>query len=689
MNMVKYGFALLTAMAGVQSAFAQCAGTLHFKLPDYWGKVYISAFNKVTLIPTTAYNPESGYYEFDLADANSKDPIDNTFSLTTSTEAPLRYVLKDKWNAIEPMDSNYPQNNRDIECPGAGKDVWVLENPKEAGKTLVSYKKPDIKMFYVLLPESEDWWSSTPMWSPDGTYESRKPLKVDGNFCGWFYVAWVDEKLPEKFILFQEGDKSLKGAIGFDGLGKTLKPISMSDLFNELDVDTISFIPESKVAEENGVDMFISSSRGYLGVDGICSYALYATYYDTDARLHGAFTCDAYPHYASNGCYAVDAPYNYPGAGASETVPCIGVTPGIVKESLDPATKKPAYNAESGCFVSEDAFNVMFRETKGVNVKHDNRYLMMSRNEYGFWEFDSYYYAFSDRTEAFTPLNDLKDSVALETCKGVCATAATLREEYGAVRYGQGSSGSGNMDISKLAQETLGEVANWSDIEPKTHLPYIDLYPVSAGEFANGDVPNVYDVFSWDERVKSEGNQHFCMEMHGEFKYRDGAFLSVRGDDDIWVFVDNKLAIDLGGLHMPAPSYVSLDDFVGNTGKLKAGMEYDFDMFYCDRRTSMSNLRLVTNLYIHNDDPWHTTSVKKPSVAAVKNGQSGFAVRNSARSTLTIAGGLAGAKFAVMDLQGRVVRQGNLSGAETVVPDLMNGSYIVKVGRETRRVNIR
>jgi hypothetical protein len=42
-----------------------------------------------------------------------------------------------------------------------------------------------------------------------------------------------------------------------------------------------------------------------------------------------------------------------------------------------------------------------------------------------------------------------------------------------------------------------------------------------------------------------------------------------------------------------------------------------------------------------------------------------------------------------MDLQGRVVRQGNLSGAETVVPDLMNGSYIVKVGRETRRVNIR
>ena len=45
--------------------------------------------------------------------------------------------------------------------------------------------------------------------------------------------------------------------------------------------------------------------------------------------------------------------------------------------------------------------------------------------------------------------------------------------------------------------------------------------------------------------------------------------------------------------------------------------------------------------------------------------------------------------YAVMDLQGRVVRQGAIAGAETLVSSLLPGSYIVKVGAETRRVNIR
>jgi hypothetical protein len=48
----------------------------------------------------------------------------------------------------------------------------------------------------------------------------------------------------------------------------------------------------------------------------------------------------------------------------------------------------------------------------------------------------------------------------------------------------------------------------------------------------------------------------------------------------------------------------------------------------------------------------------------------------------------ANSKFAVMDLQGRVIRKGNISAAETVVPRLRAGSYIVRVGLQTRRVNL-
>ena len=78
-------------------------------------------------------------------------------------------------------------------------------------------------------------------------------------------------------------------------------------------------------------------------------------------------------------------------------------------------------------------------------------------------------------------------------------------------------------------------------------------------------------------------------------------------------------------------------------------------------------------------------SAIKPVASAVK---SHFAVRNDMRSSLTIVSS-ASAKYAVMDLQGRVVRQGVTAGAETVVPNLKPGSYIVKVARETRRVNVR
>jgi len=66
-----------------------------------------------------------------------------------------------------------------------------------------------------------------------------------------------------------------------------------------------------------------------------------------------------------------------------------------------------------------------------------------------------------------------------------------------------------------------------------------------------------------------------------------------------------------------------------------------------------------------------------------------FIVKNSLPQALTITVTNSAAKYAVMDLQGRVVRQGAIAGAETVVPNLNPGSYIVKVARETRRVNVR
>jgi fibro-slime domain-containing protein len=74
---------------------------------------------------------------------------------------------------------------------------------------------------------------------------------------------------------------------------------------------------------------------------------------------------------------------------------------------------------------------------------------------------------------------------------------------------------------------------------------------------------------------------------------------SFRGDDDIWVFIGGKLAVDLGGTHLAAPAYVNLDNITDKNGlPLVDGEEYPIDIFFCDRRTTMSNVRIKTNMYI-------------------------------------------------------------------------------------------
>ena len=579
---------------GVQTAWSQnqlCQGTLHFKAPSGWGFPYVGGFN-VNQLKRMTSNAATGYYDYELDNLGIKDKL--FFAIGNRMTPAGSTIVTAKGFGIQPSngkdDANWPTNDADIPCPGAGNEVWVLEDPKNPGKTIISNTEPDIKYFYVLVPDDEGWKATVPMWSPDGTYESRQPLKVDPDMCGWYYAVWMDEPMPEQFIILKDDDELLEDPIGVDGWGEPLTPFPMNVFFDAYTSNKIYFIADPEKVEE----LLLTSSISEVDpqVDGNCSYELAAFLYDTDASLHGAFTCDAYPVEGSNGCYVATAKYNFPGNGQAATVPCIGVTPGIVSDLLDPATKKPTYNASSGCFVSAEAFNVMFTETPGVNVAHC-RNVKFDLAKDGMWEYDSY----NEPSGAFTILNDVVCDPGDATCKA----ASTPRPGKGNVAYGVGeSAGAGNTknNVSAAATRKLGQVYDWSAIEPNSGLPYIDLYPVTAGEFASGTYPNVYDNSTWDARIEGMNNQMFCFESHANFTYRAGMQFMFRGDDDIWVYIDNKLAVDLGGTHLAAPGFVNLDEFAGASGALVAGNTYDIDIFFCDRRTDMSNVRIKTNMYI-------------------------------------------------------------------------------------------
>ena len=656
--------------AGVQNAIAACAGTLHFKKPDDWPRNFYIAMNNIdALVTASYYNAATGYYEYDLADAGGEN-IETSFAIESAKTAPMNYILSNVWNGLSPNDQSYPKNNRNIRCPGAGKDVYVLENPKKANTTLVTNTEPDIKYFYVLVPDDEAWKSTVPMWSGDGTFASGQPLKVDPNMCGWYYAVWMDEPMPEQFIIFKDDDVDLEDAIGMGGWeAEVLEPFPMDMFFSMYDPSKkIYFIADSAKAEEEGVATF---SVVDPMVKGNCEYKLAAFLYDTDASLHGAFTCDAYPTVASNGCYSASAEYNYTGAGQANTVPCIGVTTGIVNSILDPATKKPTYNASSGCFVSAEAFNVMFEETAGVNVKHC-RDVIFSQTKDGMWEYDSY----NEPAGAFTPLNDLATD---PTCTGTCAIAATLRPGKGNVRYGVGEQGktAAQNGISRKAQLALGNVTDWSAIEPTTGFPYIDLYPVSDGEFSSGTEPNVYDNTTWDLRIENDNNQMFCFESHANFTYRSGMQFMFRGDDDIWVFIDNKLAVDLGGTHLAAPGYVKLDTLKGSSGNLLTpGETYDIDIFFCDRRTDMSNVRIKTNMYIQQKTAISAKGKKVPGNPSETDYTLCF-TRTGDGSCDAAAAGIGEKKTYCGDSLAMEIAAGRIKATYTLVSGKKNGENVV------------
>lgn len=90
-------------------------------------------------------------------------------------------------------------------------------------------------------------------------------------------------------------------------------------------------------------------------------------------------------------------------------------------------------------------------------------------------------------------------------------------------------------------------------------------------------------------------NYHFTYELRTKFVYNGGEVFTFTGDDDLFVFVNGKLAIDLGGVHGAMTGQVDLDAKAGELGIQKGGT-YPLDFFFAERHTSESNFRIDTTI---------------------------------------------------------------------------------------------
>ena len=135
-----------------------------------------------------------------------------------------------------------------------------------------------------------------------------------------------------------------------------------------------------------------------------------------------------------------------------------------------------------------------------------------------------------------------------------------------------------------------------ADVNQKFEQDFLlDETPPGSGTFVY-DKPEYFPIDN--EGFGNEGNAHnyhFTTELHASFTYKGGEVFTFRGDDDVWVYVNGQLAIDIGGIHSANERTIDFDAQAAALG-ISVNNTYAIDFFQAERHVTGSSFKITTSI---------------------------------------------------------------------------------------------